>query len=55
MLLTVASLRVQLVLEHGHLLGEARRQRLNRLLLRLLPQPFLTREDGVDGVEQPGC
>ena len=52
MLLTVASFAVQLGSDARHLVGEPGRQRLNRFLLRLLPQPFVAREDRVDGREQ---
>ena len=52
MLLTVASLRRQLGLDARHLVGESGRQRLDGFLLRLLPQPLVAGEDGVDGGEE---
>ena len=45
-------LGVQLVLHARHLVGEAGRQRLNRLLLRLLPQPLVPVEDAVERFDQ---
>jgi hypothetical protein len=51
MLLTVRPWR-QLGLDARHLVGKTGRQRLNGLVLRLLPEPFVAREDGVDGGEQ---
>ena len=44
--------RRQLVLHLRHLVREARRQRLNRFVLRLLPQALMAREHGIDGAEQ---
>src|SRR5262249_47269888 len=46
--------RRQLALDHRHLVGEARGQRLYRLLLRFLPEPFVPGEDGVDGAQERG-
>ena len=47
-------LREQLGLDARHLVGKAGRQRLNGLVLGFLPEPFVPREDGVDGGEQRG-
>ena len=49
MLWTVASLAWQFVGDARHLVRESGGQRLNGLVLGFLPQPFVTREDGVDG------
>ena len=38
----------QLVLHLRHLVGESRRQRLNGFVLRLLPQPLVPAEHGID-------
>ena len=52
MLLTVASLAFSSCFSARHLLGEAGRQRLNRFLLRLLPELLVTGEDRVDRGEE---
>ena len=48
MLLTVTSFALSSYLSAVHLLGKAGRQRLNRFLLRFLPQPLVAVEHGVD-------
>ncbi len=45
-------LRRQLGLDARHLVGEPRRERLDGLVFRLLPEPLVPREDGIDRVEQ---
>ena len=45
-------LRRELGSDARHLVGEARRQRLDGFLLRLLPEPLVPGEHGVDGGEQ---
>jgi hypothetical protein len=42
----------ELGLHVRHLVGEAGRERLNRFLLRLLPEALVPGEHGVDGAEQ---